>query len=133
MYKERFACYKVDIPEFDDHHWEMFCKMGVAMSHCQSRDKDRAVAALADLITYSLSHFKDEETFMEQIEYPWLDTHCTYHEKLKEDLQAFLSGISVGKCLASDLALKFEDTFIKHIDEQDMQYAQWYKRNKRPE
>ncbi len=82
--------------------------------------------AFDDMAQYTVSHFKDEEKFMESFQYPQLNSHKKIHEKLLAQVGNYRQEILNQQLDAKVLVAFLRNWLISHIMGVDMQYAKKY-------
>lgn len=117
--------FSVKVKKFDDQHKklvELLNQLHDAMKAGQGSAMLGVV--LQSLITYTATHFKDEEQVMQANGYPDLAHHKAEHEKLVKqvlDLQKkFQSG---GSVLTLTVMSFLKDWLITHIQGEDKKYG----------
>ncbi len=84
---------------------------------------EEAVAFLRD---YAERHFRTEEAFMREHEFPLLEEHKKLHDAFFESLELLVDDLRVfgpSQHLADRALDVAQDWLIDHIAEEDMQYA----------
>jgi hemerythrin len=117
--------FSVKVKQFDDQHIKlvnMVNELHDAMR--EGKGKEILGKILNDLITYTATHFKDEEKLLAQHSYPELSQHKAIHETLVKqvlELQAkFKSGQAI---LTLDVMTFLKDWLVKHIQGDDKKYG----------
>lgn len=75
-----------DVADIEHQHSElvsMFSKLNEAVKNNQSRKNIYQI--IDDVISYTRTHFADEEQLMLQSAYPEIDSHKTMHRELVEE------------------------------------------------
>jgi hemerythrin-like metal-binding protein len=128
MTPESFVHYMVGVPDIDATHWELIREMRIVIDLYQSKDVTRADEALLVLAEDLADHHREEELFMESIGYPYRVAHKKAHAEqyalMCDIVQQSKDGIKV-----SYVVERLKRHFATHLDDQDMQYAQWLKVN----
>ena len=132
MKEERFDLYKLHIPEYDNQHKALFDQIDVLYSLYKEQRYENINLEVVKLKELLFDHLVDEEKFMEDINFPYFEYHKASHVAFRREITDI-----VNKVLANDMKYSFalhtfEETFLKHVDHYDTQYAHWYKyeRNK---
>ncbi len=86
-------------------------------SNCKQKNKD----VLIMLSTYFESHFKHEENFMQEIEYPLYELHCEKHEQIIKEINTFIKIMSVmdTQTFELELGMFIEKWLVQHIIYED--------------
>ena len=80
--------YSLGIKNIDDQHKHLFHIVDKIFSLQESRDvKGNIRTILHELFEYIKVHFKDEEEFMQSINFPDLTYHRELHEQLVRQVQ----------------------------------------------
>ncbi len=81
------------------------------------------------LMFYARSHFKQEEEFFRNMEYPWINEHTQAHLEFIKTLTYFESRLKM-KGFSSELVDDIEDFVIgwslKHIGDEDRKVAEFF-------
>lgn len=90
-------------------------------------DSEVVSYVLSEMIEYACSHFKNEETYMEQIAYPELKLHKEEHKQFKFKASNFCLDTMKDKPSIPDEILQFLSKWlINHILHSDMKYKTFY-------
>ncbi len=74
-------------------------------------------------------HNIEEESLMEEINFPYIDTHKSSHKKMNIEFQKFMSKFeSDKKYIIEYFKEDLEKMVINHIDNMDSQYGDWAKK-----
>ena len=80
---------------------------------------------LPELKWYAMEHFKHEEDYISEIEFPKIDDHKLLHEKLLGDLDKLIERcLSGGILKPSETSEFFKNWLTTHIKIEDHQYAE---------
>lgn len=87
--------------------------------------KQELLNGLADLMQYVLKHFKDEEGYMESINFLGLETHKRLHQNLLNDLTIFVDNFkkSEAQQLSSEFIMFLKFWLSTHIRGIDTKYG----------
>jgi hemerythrin len=75
---------------------------------------------------YLAEHFRDEEEFMESIDYPDAQVHKELHEKIIKRGTDVLKNASSVAQMKSEMKKVSKDFFIEHILKHDMKIKYFY-------
>jgi hemerythrin len=117
--------YSVGVDNLDQDHRklvDMINKLHEAMTTGQSN------AVISPLISslkeYSLTHFNNEETYMQQINYPNLEDQKKQHDIFVNKIKEFESELLKGnKMLATRVIPFLSNWLFQHIMNEDMKYS----------
>ena len=86
---------------------------------------------LEELSEYAAGHFREEELYMERVEFPDRSTHMAAHEKFAEQVEAYRAERSRGEDVdPNQLVLFMRNWLINHIVYQDTDIAKYVRRLK---
>lgn len=104
----------------EDDHAQLRELGGAVLRAIDANDVDGAARALVDLQGLQSSHFRFEESLMEEAGFPGRASHAESHDRLVGALDAINAALGVGhvSSLSHDLAA-FIDESINHIAELD--------------
>jgi len=77
------------------------------------------------LIDYIKTHFNSEENWMEEIQYPWLDTHKLNHLEIVEKVNNAVKTAKNLEELHNNLIAFMSFLVLDHIKNQDLQIKFW--------
>jgi hemerythrin-like metal-binding protein len=121
------------IPEVDKQHFKLVALINQLFKIIQEGADKVQLGAIADeLLDYTITHFRAEEDFMQELNYPGTEAHKTLHQKFAAKVSAVLQGIKQGKPVdASELFAFLKSWLIEHIEKQDIGgYAAFAKRRR---
>ncbi|MCL2226230.1 MAG: bacteriohemerythrin [Oscillospiraceae bacterium] len=81
MWKESL---RIGVEKIDNQHKKLFEKIGELIKEVRSGgvvDKQKCISVIIFLKDYTISHFADEEAYLNSIKYPELATHKKLHER----------------------------------------------------
>lgn len=79
---EWLESFELGCAEIDDDHRKMLSLMRQIETAGGTGDLQQSTKLLDALVGFAESHFKREETFLEEIDYPLADLHKDYHARL---------------------------------------------------
>lgn len=117
----------LDVPSMDAEHRTIVEKINNLVqaleAHHVLKNKNGLLAAFMDLAHYTVKHFKDEEQFMVDVDYPNLESHKKIHEKLIAQVTKYGEDIRHDRLDDRKLIAFLRNWLISHIMGVDMQYA----------
>lgn len=120
--------YSVKVTEMDDQHkklLDLINQLHDAM--LQRRAKEVQKRILDQLITYTKTHFGNEERLMKHHSYPGLPEQLTQHEIFVDKLRNWLDDYKEGKLtLSLDMMNFLKDWLINHIQKIDKKYSDFF-------
>lgn len=125
MYVEWDNEYQVGMAVFDEQHKKLFAVINQLHEGIRSGEsRDFLEDIFNGLLDYTMSHFRDEETLMEEKNYPFLDEHKKEHEELLQKVIAWYEDYHAGKGIISSEVMNILVTWLKnHILTSDKKYG----------
>jgi hemerythrin-like metal-binding protein len=115
----------VGVTESDDQHKvliQYINDLNDAMK--QGKGKDAVVLVIDKLANYTATHFRNEERYFVQFNYPLTDEHKKLHQVFEKRIQDFKMDVQNGKLGTSIEVLNFLVSWLKgHILVEDKKYA----------
>ena len=118
--------YSVNNKRIDEQHKNFFNLVNKLM-YLDNSDIAGKKNILKELSDYADYHFSDEENFMGECKYPYLEEHHKIHEDFKKIIENLSKDTE--KIKEIDLFEFASDWLIKHILNVDQLFAIWYKTN----
>ena len=115
--------YQLNVTSMDDEHRTLIDKMNAFLLCLNSNNHPQITAAFNDLAGFTVKHFKDEEEYMESINYPDLDNHKKIHKDLIEKVLNYKEGLAKGKLNKQVISNFLKNWLALHIVGQDKKYA----------
>lgn len=119
--------YSVKVKQFDDQHKklvEIVNELHDAMK--VGKGKDVLTKVLGSLISYTGSHFADEEKLMKLHAYPGYENHKKEHNLLVAQVLDFQKKFHDGNALITQNIMTFlRDWLVKHIQSEDKKYGEY--------
>ena len=82
------------------------------------------------MTNYALTHFKTEETYMIEFNYPQYQDHKDEHHDFAMKTIAYLDKVIKGDYqIANDILEDFKSWLVNHIQVTDRKYIDYFKRN----
>ena len=118
----------VKVQQFDDQHMvlvEMINALHDAVK--AGRGAEILGTTLDGLITYTTTHFGEEEKLMETFSYPDRDEHKAAHENLIKIVQELQQKFTSGQSIVSlDVLMFLRDWLMGHINVVDKKYGAFF-------
>ncbi|HYH19982.1 MAG TPA: bacteriohemerythrin [Azospirillum sp.] len=121
--------FSVGIREFDDAHKRLMDLLNQLWDANEARQgADVMGRILGELVSYTASHFAEEEALFRKWDYPAVHRHHEIHEKLKDTAIRLQKKFEQeGSDVISDEVFDFlRDWLVKHILGEDMQYKSFF-------
>lgn len=120
--------FSVKVKLFDEQHKKLVDMINNLHEFMkQGKGADGAKQVLNSLITYTQTHFAEEEKYMTAHGYPDLAAHKREHTNLITKASAIKKDIDSGKMLITqDLMLFLKDWLVKHIQGEDKKYGPFF-------
>lgn len=118
----------VGVTEFDKQHQRLIGLMN-DLNDAMRQGKGNVILGniLNDLIGYAGTHFKEEEKYFDQFEYPEADSHKKDHAAFIARVTAFQGDFNRGKIGLSAEVMKFlTDWLLRHINGVDKKYGDFF-------
>lgn len=93
-------------------------------SPASDKKMDGVLQAFTNLAGYTVQHFKDEEEFMESVDYPQIESHKKIHQKLLTQVGGFAEKLKDGSLDKENLISFLRNWLFSHIMGVDRQYAE---------
>lgn len=94
----------------------------------EGKTKSAIGEILKELAEYTVTHFGDEERFMERGNYPDLANHKKIHVKFVDTVKTTINDFESGKSMVSkDLMIFLKEWLIEHIMGTDQKYSSYVK------
>jgi hemerythrin len=117
--------YNLNIPQIDAQH-QGLVRLINSLHDAMGRGEGRVALAkiLADLVNYTVVHFRDEEKYMQSIGYPGLAAHHTQHQAFVAKVSAFQADFEAGKLTLTLQVMNFLKDWLRvHILDSDQKFA----------
>jgi len=119
------SIYSVGIEQIDRQHRALIDRMN-ALYDCHTREAptSRTLAALDELIAYTVKHFNWEEDAMRKAGYADFEAHAKHHAKLIEQIQQIHDQLQSGARTLDDNLMNFFKNWLQgHILGVDKKYS----------
>ena len=133
--KKNFGCkeiYNVGNSSIDTEHKKLFDIAQEAFIEVEPSQRSAKIReVLTDLYTYMKSHFKHEEKFMEEINYPKFEEHKVLHHNIIERINTFVKQLpNLDESLfEKELAKIIDIALVHHIIQEDRKIISWARTN----
>jgi methyl-accepting chemotaxis protein len=113
------------VNDMDDEHKILINKINKLVKSL-NKDKQKEIEAnFIDLRDYTVLHFKDEEEFMQSIQYPDFEAHQKIHENMLAKFGSFEEEVFAGTLNKKKFVAFLKNWLVSHILGVDMQYADY--------
>ena len=111
----------LNISSIDDEHKQLVSWMNQLAIAATANDNDIIKNLFEILKQYTITHFKNEEVYMESLNYPDLPRHKAKHFELKSMVAGFQKSLNENQAININEILKFiKHWLIDHIVAEDM-------------
>jgi hemerythrin-like metal-binding protein len=117
--------YAIDVPQIDEHHRELFRRIGALHEALMAGRPDGEVTRVLDYLSdYTQYHFREEEALMAEHGYALLPQHRAEHERIVRELSSWKTGGAEGRLsLTLQLSHTLAEWLRGHILGSDRAYA----------
>jgi len=123
--------YSVGISMIDEEHKKLIAilnKVIYAKGHDGNPEELREV--LRELTNYALTHFKTEETYMIEFNYPEYQYHKEEHHNFSKTTISYCNRVSEGDYQIANVIIEYLKWWlVNHIQVTDRQYIDCFKKN----
>jgi|ERR1035438_3708456 hemerythrin len=118
--------YSVKVAMCDQQHKKLFEIINELADAMRMGQGHEVVAkSVGDLLTYTQTHFQQEEALMKKANYPQLAPHQEMHRKFVAEVEALHNQAKQGKAANSIQVLNLlRDWLVNHIMKVDKQYSE---------
>ena len=126
MAKEWCESYSLYHEKIDAQHKELF-RLANCVEALDAKTTTKEVLArlLKEFFAYMREHFKEEETYMESIGYPYLKEHQALHEDIINAMTAILKETKGIEVLQAKMKTVSHKWLVEHILENDLKIEKW--------
>lgn len=120
--------YETGIQTIDDQHLKLVKIINLLYSRMKvGRSKSTLETTINQLIDYTITHFKTEESIFNDIDYPHKDEHIQTHNQFIQEMQTIKENYILGKHgISIELLHYLKEWVINHIQSSDQKYAEYY-------
>jgi len=115
----------------DRQHKELFCMVNdLHDAIIAGKGKEILAPTLKKLATYTVEHFRDEQTLMASINYPESAAHLKKHQDLTAEVTELVARFDAGKMVLSITLSSFLANWLRHhIKEDDLALVNYLKQH----
>ena len=123
--------FSVGIAIIDNEHMKIFGLINkVIHAKEYNNNPDEIKEVLVDMDNYASTHFKTEERYMEQFDYPEYQNHKEEHNQFSNEIVSYIDKVIKGDFkIASEILEYLKQWLVKHIQVTDRQYIDCFKKN----
>ena len=124
--------YSVGNPKIDAEHKKLFDIAEEAFTEVDATQKNAKIKeVLTNLYGYMKTHFKHEEKFMQEINYPLFEEHKELHHNIIEKINTFVKKLPTmdENIFEKELAKIIDIALVHHIIQEDRKIISWSKSN----
>ena len=124
--------YSVGNVEIDKEHKKLFDIAQDAFTQVEETQRNAKIKeVLTELYTYMKTHFKHEEKFMKELNYPLLEEHKILHHNIIEKINTFIKQLPnmEESIFEKELAQIIDIALVHHIIQEDRKIIAWSKSN----
>ncbi|AOO66094.1 bacteriohemerythrin [Sulfurospirillum halorespirans] len=112
----------------DKQHQELFDLANAVQALDPAKtDKAELGNLFKEFFDYMAKHFKEEEAYMQNLEYPLLEKHKKFHESIIEGMTKILKEKKGIEDLQKSMKMIAKKWLVEHILENDLQIEKWRK------
>ncbi|EOA2535715.1 bacteriohemerythrin [Campylobacter coli] len=118
--------YSINDEKIDAQHQKLFelaAKIENAVYKFVQRDELKEI--LTELFNYMKDHFSNEEDYMQEISYPYLNEHKIMHKNIIHDMSHLIQNIKTTNDLKEKLYTVSKKWLLEHILYEDMKVEQY--------
>ena len=120
--------YSVNHSLLDAQHQELFrLALEVYTLSPQRATKEKVRTLLKNFYMYMKEHFKEEEAYMQSLDYPLYDKHKKFHETIIEGMTKILKEKKSIAELQKSMKMIAKKWLVEHILENDLKIEKWRK------
>ncbi|QKF68561.1 hemerythrin (two domain) [Arcobacter venerupis] len=124
--------YSVGNKEIDKEHKKLFDIAEEAFTEVEPKLRNAKIKeVLTDLYTYMKTHFKHEEKYMSQMNYPLIEEHKVLHHDIIEKINSFVKQLPTidESVFEKELAKIIDIALVHHIIQEDRKIISWARSN----
>jgi len=111
------------VNDMDEEHKVLIGKINKLVNSLNGVNQNEIQTNFIDLRDYTVVHFRDEEQYMQSINYPDFEAHSKIHENMLAKFGSFESEVFDGSLNKKKFVAFLKNWLISHILGVDMQYA----------
>ena len=120
--------YSVNNMKIDQEHKQLFDIAKEAFESVEDKNRNEKIKTiLTDLYEYMKTHFHDEEIYMEEVNYPYIEEHKKLHKEIISQLNKFVkTAPSIEpELFEKELAIMIDIALVQHIIQEDRKIITW--------
>ncbi len=123
----------VNVKVIDDQHKKLFDILNRALlMKDRGSDQYAMIDVLRELVDYSDYHFRTEDNYMLDNNYPLFQAHRREHGQYLRKLGALIDACEKAESgLPDELGAFLEHWLLEHVSESDLRYARYFKSNQK--
>jgi hemerythrin len=128
--------FSVGINKIDEQHQELLKITNDLFNHCvgdEETEKAYLKKVIKGVVDYIKVHFSTEEKLMRQMGFPGYGGHKKEHDVFVLTVVEQVRNIEDKKFSLAPFTRFLKDWILAHIAVSDKQYAEYFKKNRRPE
>ncbi len=122
--------YSLKNEKIDAQHKELFRLFALVELLNEKTTKNEIKDILNRFFVYMKEHFRDEEAYMQKINYPLLRDHHKLHQEIIEEFTKLLKENHTLQSLQENMKIATKKWLIDHIIDNDLKIEKWRKINK---
>jgi len=112
----------------DKQHQELFELANAAQKlDPNNANKEELGRLFKEFYDYMAKHFKEEEAYMQSLDYPLLEKHKKFHESIIDGMTKILKEKKGVAELQKSIQMIAKKWLVEHILENDLQIEKWRK------
>jgi len=117
--------FETGIAAIDTQHKQLFQSVNDLSDSLRRGDPKSEVSRVLDfLISYTVEHFRTEETWMKNQGFPGLEEHKVEHAKLVADVSQLKRRFDAGELMTMRVTVFLATGLKQHINESDLAYVE---------
>ena len=123
--------YSVGISMIDEEHKKLFGILNKAiLAKGHNDDPEELREVLRKMINYAIAHFKTEETYMKEFDYPEYQDHKEEHRHFSTEIISYHDKVIKGDSqIANEIVEYLKWWLVNHIQVTDKKYIDCFKGN----
>lgn len=120
----------INVVRYDEQHKELVNLINELHEGMLNGSAHEAMGEILNRLTnYTVTHFKDEEEWMAQYNYPKYIEHKNSHEQLVEQVKVVVQKHQAGMKINKEVLLFLKDWLNMHILDEDKEYGAYLNSN----
>jgi hemerythrin-like metal-binding protein len=117
----------VSVHQFDDQHKQLVAMIQKLNEAMKKGEGEKVISdILMGLVAYADSHFKQEESLMQQHNYPDFTAHKQLHDDLRKKVGEVIVEFEQGRAVPAEIMAFLSDWLINHIMKVDKKYGEFF-------